>query len=77
MDFRHYIIKVKPYGVSTRVRKVLEAAAHTSGPKNFTAFEALAEQLNGTSSGSTATPYSTSANPASCSSMAAVLQFCF
>jgi ribosome biogenesis protein SSF1/2 len=30
MDFRHYIIKVKPYGVSRRVRKVLEAAAHTS-----------------------------------------------
>jgi len=30
VDFRHYIIKVKPYGVSRRVRKVLEAATHSS-----------------------------------------------
>jgi ribosome biogenesis protein SSF1/2 len=27
VDFRHYIIKVKPYGVSKRVRRVLEGAA--------------------------------------------------
>lgn len=26
VDFRHYIIKVKPYGVSKRVRRVLEGA---------------------------------------------------
>jgi ribosome biogenesis protein SSF1/2 len=30
IDFRHYIIKVKAYGVSRRVRKVLEAATHSS-----------------------------------------------
>ncbi|KAF9532346.1 Brix domain-containing protein [Crepidotus variabilis] len=30
VDFRHYIIKVKPYGVSRRVRKVLEAASYPS-----------------------------------------------
>ncbi|KAF4615491.1 hypothetical protein D9613_002903 [Agrocybe pediades] len=30
VDFRHYIIKVKPYGVSKRVRRVLEAATSTS-----------------------------------------------
>lgn len=30
IDFRHYVIKVKPYGVSRRVRKVLDAATHTS-----------------------------------------------
>ncbi|CAA7267931.1 unnamed protein product [Cyclocybe aegerita] len=28
VDFRHYIIKVKPYGVSKRVRRVLDAASH-------------------------------------------------
>ncbi|KAJ3508670.1 hypothetical protein NLJ89_g5627 [Agrocybe chaxingu] len=28
IDFRHYIIKVKPYGVSKRVRRVLDAASH-------------------------------------------------
>jgi len=27
VDFRHYIIKVKPYGISKRVRRVLEGAA--------------------------------------------------
>ena len=27
VDFRHYIIKVKPYGVSKRVRRVLEGTA--------------------------------------------------
>ncbi|PPQ64022.1 hypothetical protein CVT24_009396 [Panaeolus cyanescens] len=34
VDFRHYIIKIKPYGVSRRVRKVLEgthASKNTSG----------------------------------------------
>ncbi|KDR81445.1 hypothetical protein GALMADRAFT_239363 [Galerina marginata CBS 339.88] len=30
VDFRHYIIKVKPYGVSKRVRRVLEGATHSS-----------------------------------------------
>ena len=30
VDFRHYIIKVKPYGVSKRVRRVLEAATSSS-----------------------------------------------
>jgi len=30
IDFRHYIIKVKPYGVSRRVRKVVEATMHSS-----------------------------------------------
>lgn len=30
VDFRHYIIKVKPYGVSKRVRRVLEGAAKSS-----------------------------------------------
>ncbi|KJA18595.1 hypothetical protein HYPSUDRAFT_45139 [Hypholoma sublateritium FD-334 SS-4] len=30
VDFRHYIIKVKPYGVSKRVRKVLEGVGHSS-----------------------------------------------
>jgi ribosome biogenesis protein SSF1/2 len=30
MDFRHYIIKIELCGVSRRVRKVLEATAHTS-----------------------------------------------
>ncbi|KAF8905992.1 Brix domain-containing protein [Gymnopilus junonius] len=31
VDFRHYIIKVKPYGVSKRVRRVLEGATQSSG----------------------------------------------
>jgi len=55
-------------------------AANTveSGPKNFAAFEALAKQLNGTSSGSTTTPYSSPASAAwrpavGSSSMAVVL----
>lgn len=30
IDFRHYIIKVKPYGVSRRVRKVVETTMHSS-----------------------------------------------
>lgn len=30
LDFRHYIIKVKPHGVSRRVQKVFEAATHSS-----------------------------------------------
>ncbi|KAF8969890.1 Brix domain-containing protein [Flammula alnicola] len=30
IDFRHYIIQVKPYGVSKRVRRVLEGATHSS-----------------------------------------------
>ena len=30
VDFRHYLITVKPYGVSKRVRKVLEGAASKS-----------------------------------------------
>ena len=30
VDFRHYIIKVKPYGVSKRVRRVLEGAASSA-----------------------------------------------
>ena len=30
IDFRHYVIKVKPYGISRRVRKVLDAATHSS-----------------------------------------------
>jgi ribosome biogenesis protein SSF1/2 len=29
IDFRHYIIKVKPYGVSKRVRRILEGTTHT------------------------------------------------
>ncbi|PPQ74206.1 hypothetical protein CVT26_004497 [Gymnopilus dilepis] len=31
VDFRHYIIKVKPYGVSKRVRRVLEGATQSHG----------------------------------------------
>ncbi|KAF8184931.1 Brix domain-containing protein [Mycena galopus ATCC 62051] len=31
VDFRHYVITVKPYGVSKRVRRVLEGAQKTSG----------------------------------------------
>ncbi|KAF8163138.1 Brix domain-containing protein [Crassisporium funariophilum] len=34
VDFRHFIIKVKPYGVSKRVRRVLESATHTSSTKS-------------------------------------------
>jgi ribosome biogenesis protein SSF1/2 len=30
IDFRHYLISVKPYGVSRRVRKVLEGVASSS-----------------------------------------------
>lgn len=30
VDFRHYIIKVKPYGVSKRVRRVLEGATSST-----------------------------------------------
>ena len=30
IDFRHYIIKVKPYGVSKRVRRILEGTTHSS-----------------------------------------------
>jgi len=30
IDFRHYLISVKPYGVSRRVRKVLEGATSSS-----------------------------------------------
>lgn len=30
VDFRHYLITVKPYGISKRVRKVLEGAATKS-----------------------------------------------
>jgi ribosome biogenesis protein SSF1/2 len=33
IDFRHYLISVKPYGVSRRVRKVLEGAASSSKKK--------------------------------------------
>lgn len=38
VDFRHYLITVKPYGVSKRVRKVLEGATakpSTSGSHGF------------------------------------------
>ncbi|KAF9472778.1 Brix-domain-containing protein [Pholiota conissans] len=35
VDFRHYIIKVKPYGVSKRVRKVLEGVGHSSTKSGF------------------------------------------
>ncbi|KAJ6547106.1 Brix domain-containing protein [Mycena capillaripes] len=31
VDFRHYVITVKPYGVSKRVRRVLEGAQRSSG----------------------------------------------
>ncbi|KAJ6618331.1 Brix domain-containing protein, partial [Mycena sp. CBHHK59/15] len=31
VDFRHYVITVKPYGVSKRVRRVLEGAQKASG----------------------------------------------
>ena len=30
IDFRHYIIKVKPYGVSKRVRRILEGTTQSS-----------------------------------------------
>lgn len=30
IEFRHYIIRVKPYGVSRQVRKVLDATTHSS-----------------------------------------------
>ena len=30
IDFRHYIIKVKPYGVSKRIRRILEGTTHSS-----------------------------------------------
>ncbi|EPQ58063.1 Brix-domain-containing protein [Gloeophyllum trabeum ATCC 11539] len=34
LDFRHYLITVKPYGVSKRVRRVLEGAAASSKSKS-------------------------------------------
>jgi ribosome biogenesis protein SSF1/2 len=36
VDFRHYVITVKPYGVSKRVRRVLEGA--TTAKKSTTGF---------------------------------------
>jgi len=30
IDFRHYVIKVKPYGVSKRVRRIFEGTTHSS-----------------------------------------------
>ncbi|KAF8228947.1 Brix-domain-containing protein [Tricholoma matsutake] len=36
VDFRHYVITVKPYGVSRRVRRVLEGATAATSKKNPT-----------------------------------------
>ena len=36
VDFRHYVITVKPYGVSRRVRRVLEGATAASSKKSST-----------------------------------------
>jgi len=38
IDFRHYLISVKPYGVSRRVRKVLEGGAASSSKKSSSGF---------------------------------------
>lgn len=37
VDFRHYLITVKPYGVSKRIRRVLEGASSKSTPHSQTA----------------------------------------
>ncbi|KAH7926296.1 Brix-domain-containing protein [Leucogyrophana mollusca] len=38
VDFRHYVITVKPYGVSKRVRRVLEGASKKSSSTSTTGF---------------------------------------
>ncbi|KAG1749050.1 Brix domain-containing protein [Suillus paluster] len=38
VDFRHYVITVKPYGVSKRVRRVLEGAPKKSSTNNSSGF---------------------------------------
>jgi ribosome biogenesis protein SSF1/2 len=38
VDFRHYVITVKPYGVSKRVRRVLEGAPKKSSVHSSTGF---------------------------------------
>jgi len=35
IDFRHYVIKVKPYGVSKRVRRILEGATNSNPNSGF------------------------------------------
>ena len=44
VDFRHYVITVKPYGVSKRVRRVLESP--TSGPKKSLASSGILDLGN-------------------------------
>ena len=44
IDFRHYIIKVKPYGVSKRVRRILEGTTHSSTKSTTTMLDLGNEQ---------------------------------
>lgn len=41
VDVRHYLITVKPYGVSKRIRRVLEGASAKSAPSTATAHATL------------------------------------
>ena len=44
IDFRHYVIKVKPYGVSKRVRRIFEGTTHSSSKSTATMLDLGNEQ---------------------------------
>lgn len=44
IDFRHYLISVKPYGVSKRVQKVLEGVASSSKKTSSSGFLDLGDE---------------------------------